>query len=104
PAMRLVGYLCQDQQIIPAKGVGGPPLGFTLKNPDKSDVVSEIVTNRVFPDCRFDQAQAQLMNRFFPWCVRHRRGWRRYSINLVCIHLYLNVVKNICLSTNLLIL
>ena len=85
--MRLVGYLCQDQQIIPAKGVGGLPFGFIFINPGKSDVVSEVVTDRVFPDRRFDQAQAQLMNRFFSWCVRHRRGWRRYSITLVCIQL-----------------
>ncbi len=66
----------------------GPVFGFILIDPGKSDVVSQVVADRVFPDRRFDQAQAQLMNRFLSWCVRHWRGWRRYSINLVCMHLY----------------
>ena len=69
--MRLVGYLGQNQQILPTKGVGGLPFGFSFVNPGKSDVVSEVLTDRVFPDRRFDQAQAQLMNRFFSWRVRH---------------------------------
>src|ERR1041385_5767161 len=97
--MRLVSDLGQNQQIIPAKGIRGLPFSFIFKKPGKRDVVSEVVADRVFPDGRFDQAQAQLMNRFFSWCVRHRRGWRRYSIDLVCIHLYSNVVKKISLST-----
>ena len=85
--MRLVGYLGQDQQIIPAKGVGGLPLGFIFINAGKSDVVSEeVVTNRVLPDRRFDQAQAQLMNWYLSRCIRHRmarRGWRKKRLSTV---------------------
>ena len=67
PGVRLVRYLGQHQQIVPAKSIGRLPLILVFINPGEGDVVSNDVTDAVLPNGRFDVAQAHVLNGSFSW-------------------------------------